>query len=382
MINITDKHKCCGCSACIQKCPKKCITMLQDEEGFYYPNVDVSQCINCGLCEKVCPFLNSKEAQKPITVYAAKNKDEVKRDQSSSGGVFIVLAETIIEKGGVVFGAALTDSLDVQHIYVDKIEDLHLLMGSKYVQSDINTTYVQCRTFLEENRYVLYSGTSCQIMGLNLFLKKKYDKLLTVDVICHGVPSPGIWKKYIDNELKKFSLLPKDIKIQFRDKNTGWENFSFSIYNRQHSTPLKTQVFYRNIYINGFLANIIIRPSCYNCPAKNGKAQSDITLADFWGVNNVYPNLYERKGTSLVLTHTDKGNDFIKCNDLELGVVDFEKAIAHNPSYKESVKEPDKRKQFFTLYKKKADTPVEDLLSKILHVSLTKRIINKLKRII
>lgn len=382
MINITDKHKCCGCSACTQKCPQQCITMQQDEEGFYYPNINISQCINCGLCEKVCPFLNSKEARKPITVYAAKNKNNDKRYNSSSGGIFIALAETIIEKGGVVFGAAFTDTLDVKHLYAETIEELNLLMGSKYVQSDVNTTYIQCRKFLEENRYVLFSGTSCQIMGLNLFLKKKYDKLLTVDVICHGVPSPGIWKKYIDNELKKLSLLPKDIKIRFRDKNTGWENSSFSIYNKQNSTPLKTQVFYKNIYMNGFLANIIIRPSCYNCPAKNGKAQSDITLADFWGINKIYPNFYESKGTSLILTHTDKGNTFIKCNNLELGVVDFEKAIANNPSYKESVKEPDKRNLFFTLYKKKADTPVEDLLSKVLHISIIKRIINKLKRII
>ena len=173
MINITDRHKCCGCYACTQKCPKKCISMQQNEEGFYYPNVDLSQCINCGLCEKVCPFLNPQEFKKPITAYAAKNKDEIKRYNSSSGGVFISLAETIIEKGGVVFGAAFTDSLDVKHIYAETKEELNLLMGSKYVQSDLNTTYIQCRTFLEENRYVLYSGTSCQIMGLNLFLKKK-----------------------------------------------------------------------------------------------------------------------------------------------------------------------------------------------------------------
>lgn len=382
MINIIDKHYCCGCSACTQKCPKNCISMIEDEEGFMYPQIDDSLCIECGLCEKVCPFLNSKEIKKVQEVYAAKNKDDKKKYNSSSGGVFVSLAEYVLNNGGVVFGAAFNNNLVVEHICVESIDNLHLIMGSKYVQSNINTTYIQCRNFLEKNRLVLFSGTSCQIMGLNLFLKKKYNNLLSVDVICHGVPSPGVWRKYINLELKKIGISPKQTLIKFRDKNTGWENYSFSIYDKtkNDSLPIKTSIFYKNIYMNGFLSNIILRPSCFNCPAKSGKAQSDITLADFWGIKNSYSEFYDNYGVSLILVHTEKGHSYVEKSNFEAIKVDFEEAIKNNPSYNKSVNEPETREMFFSWYKK--GIPVDIILKKILHVSLIKRVINKFKRLI
>ncbi len=355
--------------------------MIEDDEGFKYPQIDTSLCIKCGLCEKVCPYLNLNDIRNPRIVYAAQNIDYNKKYNSSSGGVFVSLAESILNKGGVVFGAAFNSNLVVEHFCVESIDNLHLIMGSKYVQSDINTTYIKCRNFLEKNRLVLFSGTSCQIMGLNLFLNKKYDNLLTVDIICHGVPSPGVWRKYINFELRKIGFTPKQTFIKFRDKNTGWEKFSFSIYDKtkNNSLPIKTSIFYKNIYMNGFLSNIILRPSCYNCPAKNGKSKSDITLADFWGIKNCHSEFYDNLGVSLVLVHSEKGHSFIDKSNIELIKVDFEEAIKYNPSYMKSVNEPNKREMFFSLYKK--DIPVEVILKKILHVSLIRRVINKFKRL-
>ena len=198
MINIIDKKNCCGCNACVQHCPKSCVTMQEDEEGFLYPIVDQEACIDCGLCEKVCPVLNQGEERKPLQVYAANNPNEEIRMQSSSGGVFTLLAETIIQEGGVVFGARFNDDWEVIHDYTETKEELAAFRGSKYVQSRIGDSYCQAEQFLKKGRKVLFTGTPCQIAGLNLFLRKEYGNLLTVDFICHGVPSPGVWKSYLE----------------------------------------------------------------------------------------------------------------------------------------------------------------------------------------
>lgn len=189
MIHIEDKSRCCGCAACMQRCPKLCITMSEDEEGFLYPKVDVSLCIDCGLCEKTCPVINQDEPHEPFAVYAAKNKDEKTRRESSSGGIFTMLAEQTIKSGGVVFGAKFNEQWEVEHGGVETIDDLAALRGSKYLQSRIGETYQEAERFLKEGREVLFSGTPCQIAGLKKYLRKDYPALLTVDVICHGAPS-------------------------------------------------------------------------------------------------------------------------------------------------------------------------------------------------
>lgn len=201
MISILDKKKCCGCSACAQRCPKHCIKMIEDSEGFLYPKVDGDTCIDCGLCERVCPIQNPGEDRVPLAVYAAKNPNEVIRRQSSSGGIFTILAEQIIDEGGVVFGAAFNDKWEVEHSYVENKEQLVKFRGSKYVQSKIGESYKDAKSFLKEGRRVLFSGTPCQIAALKKYLRKNYENLFTVDFICHGVPSPGVFRTYLQEEI-------------------------------------------------------------------------------------------------------------------------------------------------------------------------------------
>lgn len=327
MINITDKTKCCGCSACVQRCPKQCISMKEDEQGFLYPVIDTETCIDCGLCEKVCPMLKPSASKEPLQVLAAKNRNEEQRLRSSSGGIFRLLAEHIIERGGVVFGARFNEKWEVEHCYAETIEGLEPLMRSKYVQSDIGNTYKEAERFLKEGRQVMFVGTSCQIAGLKRFLRKEYNNLLAVDFICHGVPSPGIWRKYLE-EIKssqseaagKNSVLSLSLKsvpvitgINFREKQNGgygWKKYGFEVRAKSPSkgdknTVLKSGIFYENVFMKGFLLNLYLRPSCYKCTAKNGASGSDLTIADFWGIQNYHPEFDDDKGVSLIFVHTD-----------------------------------------------------------------------------
>ena len=196
MIEIEKKELCCGCSACVQKCPRRCISLKQDDEGFWYPHVDVQNCVNCGLCERVCPFIGENASREPLKCLAAYNADEEERLNSSSGGIFSLLARYVLNRKGVVFGATFDDSFVVKHIYIESESELYKLRGSKYVQSDINGMFAVAEKFLKDDRMVLFSGTPCQIRGLKKFLGKDYKKLMSVDVACHGVPSPAVLKKY------------------------------------------------------------------------------------------------------------------------------------------------------------------------------------------
>ena len=222
MIKIENKENCSGCHACFAACPRKCITMLADEEGFFYPQVNTQECISCGKCKAVCPILTSQKEireEKP-DAYAVINRQEGVREKSSSGGVFYALASTIIEKNGVVFGAAFDGRNQVVHTFIDKEKDIWRLMGSKYVQSKIGDTYLQIKSFVQAERVVLFVGTPCQIAGLKAFLGREYENLLCVDIVCHGVPSPKLWDKYVKYQEKRYG--GKAERIFFRDKATGW----------------------------------------------------------------------------------------------------------------------------------------------------------------
>lgn len=244
MIEIKDKSQCCGCNACVQRCPKQCIAMCEDEEGFLYPEVDEAICIDCGLCENVCPVINQADARIPLQVYAAKNTDEKIRMHSSSGGVFSILAEQTIKQGGVVFGARFDENWEVKHDYTETIDGVSVFRGSKYVQSKTGDTFKQAEQFLKQNRKVLFSGTPCQIVALKRYLKKEYENLLLVDFICHGVPSPGVWRKYLKQVIAltcdkntvsshlKLLLSERNALVEgisFRDKRLGWQKYSFSL---------------------------------------------------------------------------------------------------------------------------------------------------------
>ena len=381
MINLDNKEKCCGCNACVQKCPQHCITMIKDNEGFLYPQIEKENCINCHLCEKVCPYYSKNRDKEPIITFAAKNFDLEKRLKSSSGGIFVSLAESIIERDGIVFGASFDNEHSVKHISINKKEDIHLLMGSKYVQSYIGDTYKLCEKFLQQNKYVLFSGTSCQILGLNLFLRKDYKNLITVEVVCHGVPSPEVWRRYLKEEISEISNLSDSVEISFRDKNLGWEKYSFSIYDKLSKKVLKSELHHSNIFMRAFLSNIILRKSCYNCPAKAGKSNSDITLADFWGIDKVLPDFYDKDGVSLVLVNSSKGVDFLNNNSILKIEIPFKKAIEYNKAYFLSPKENKKRKQFFYMFLTE-NVSVKGIIMKMLNVSIFQRIKNKIKRII
>lgn len=345
MIEITDKTKCCGCHACYNICPKGAIKMKQDEKGFEYPVIYKEKCINCGLCEKVCPIINNKQIKNEPKAYACYNKNLAIRIQSSSGGIFTLLAEEILSKGGVVFGASFNKTFEVEHIMVEKIEELEKLRGSKYTQSKIGETYKKAKEILEEGRYVLFTGTPCQIEGLKSYLRKEYDKLYTQDIICHGVPSIKVMKKY-NNYLEKINNSNIE-EIKHRTKINGWKEFSVFIKfknNKQVNSDHN-----KDLYMQAFLKNTILRDSCYNCSFKKLNRISDITLADFWGIQNIMPELDDNKGTSLVIVNSKKGQELFE-NIKEKIIfknVDIQEAIKYNMSMIESAKMDKNRKKFF-----------------------------------
>lgn len=346
MIQITDKKNCCGCSACTLVCPKHCIRMSQDNEGFLYPIVKEANCIGCGLCERVCHELHPFAKQSPLKVYAAINKDDQIRLNSSSGGIFYLLAEKTITAGGVVFGARFDEQWQVVIGYAETIDGIRTFMGSKYVQARIETAYTDAKQFLQKGRKVLFSGTPCQIAGLYHFLKKDYDNLLTVDVICHGAPSPKVWGRYLDEVVTAGRKAIED--VQFRNKRNGWKQFNFIMnYNEDERSISLCSCHKDNHYMRAFLSDIILRPSCHDCKAKHGRSHSDITLADCWGIKSEMPEMDDDKGTSLVFVNTDKGYaalDWSKITHIETTA---EKVIKHNPAYYLSVAANPKREDFF-----------------------------------
>lgn len=354
MISITDKHNCCGCEACVQVCPKHCISFLQDKEGFFYPEVDTSSCIQCGLCEKVCPVLTPYDARKPQEVLAAINPDSTVREQSSSGGVFTLLAEKVIGQGGVVFGVRFDDNWLAVFDHTESIEGLAAFRGSKYLQARVGNSYVQCKQYLDEGRQVLFSGTQCQIAGLRHFLGKPYPNLLTVDFICHGVPSPKVWQRYLDEAVKAGRQAISD--VQFRDKRQGWKRFSLTLgYDDSTGAYTLTSPFAENPYMRAFLSNLILRPSCHACKAKGGRSHADLTIADFWGINHVNPEMDDDRGTSLVLVHTSKGQAALHACSFRSAQASYDEAVRYNPSALVSVAPHPRRDQFFMAFDSQPD---------------------------
>ena len=361
MISITQKQDCCGCNACAQICPKQCITMQEDNEGFLYPRVDSENCIDCHLCERICPVSNHGMERKPLKVYAAINRDEEIRKRSSSGGIFTALAEQIIKQGGVVFGARFDEQWQVKHDYAETMEGLAAFRGSKYVQSRIGNTYQEAERFLKAGRKVLFSGTPCQIAGLRNYLRKEYDNLLTVDFICHGVPSPMVWRRYLKEEIarqcEKNTVLPRPIHeedvlvedISFRDKTLGWKKYSFALtLSTTNGSGDKIQFcscspMTKNEYLRGFMSNVYLRPSCYSCAFKKQKSGSDITLADFWGNSNVFN---DDKGVCAVIINNIKGYNFIDIPLIDKLDETIENVIVSNRCYFKSTRKPDNRNKF------------------------------------
>lgn len=371
---IKRKKDCSGCHACMNICPENCITMETDSEGFKYPVVDYDKCIRCGKCVRICPIINKKEVKREAKAYACINKDEVIREQSSSGGVFTLIAENIIDNGGVVFGAAFDDELELKHCYVECKEDLAKFRGSKYLQSQIGKTYKEAKEFLIKGRKVFFTGTPCQIAGLKSYLEKDYANLLCADIICHGVPSPAVFKEYLnfcENTFKK-----KVKRINFRDKSRGWHNFSMLVSFSSDKRICESTS--ENIYLKAFLNDVCLRPSCYDCQFKGLNRASDITLADFWGIEKVFSEIDDDKGVSLIFVNSLEGRN--KFNELKDQMiykeVEINKVLKRNISATRSAKLKSKRGKFM---KKFNVLPFDVLVKKYCKEKLRRRVRRSIK---
>lgn len=308
MVNSLQPKDCSGCSACAAVCPKQCIEMKPDKEGFLYPHINQDLCIKCNKCSSVCQAENKRlklsTAFDEPKVFGAANKDNFVRMKSSSGGIFSLLAEEIIGRGGAVVGPAFDGDLVLKHIIIENTHEIERLRGSKYIQSQIDDVYKKVKKMLEDDRYVLFTGTPCQVNGLLNFLGKDYEKLFTQDLICHGVPSAKVWETYLNRQIEKYGEVEGNI-INFRSKTDGWMNFSLTVPFK--SGKILDEPKDRNAYLKAFLADICLRPSCYNCHNKGFPRNSDITLADFWAVKKLKPELFNDAGTSLIFLNTEKG---------------------------------------------------------------------------
>ena len=361
MIHITDKKNCCGCSACVQRCPKQCISLTEDEEGFLYPYVNEESCVECGLCEKICPILNPQEETFPLQVIAAKNTNTEERLGSSSGGLFLPLAKSIINEGGIVFGADYDSNWEVHHVGVENISGLYALMMSKYLQSRIENTYKEAEKFLKCGRKVMFVGTPCQIAGLHGFLRHKvYPNLLTIDVVCHGAPSPGVWRQYLAETYSEEEFIKSRLKAA-AGKNT----------------VLSSDIHYDNVYMKGFLSNLYLRPSCHDCKCKDGKHHSDISLGDFWGIDKFNPSFDDDKGVSLVLINTPKGKEFLQKVKMEKWESSYALVSRANGGFSPYAWLNPKRSLFFKLIWQGAT--VRQAVAICLHIPLYRRVIRKAK---
>jgi len=300
---LCETKKCSGCAACANSCPEVCISMLQDDFGFLYPSVDQSVCLQCGKCQSACPVLNPLTVHDSVVAYAAMEKSKKARLTASSGGAFELLAGWVLKQGGLVFGASYDEALAVQHICVSDYADLEKLKDTKYSQSRIGDTYKQAKKELEAGKQVLFSGTACQIAGLKSFLGKEYPNLLCVDLICHGVPSPAVWQHYLDYRAQKDNSGIRPVTVNQRSKATGWPVYSVEFKYDGHT---ECNYASQDSYMRGFIDNLYLRSSCYNCSFKGLHRAADFTLGDYWGIESQLPQMHDGKGTSLVLLHSEK----------------------------------------------------------------------------
>lgn len=343
MKEIILNNKCTGCTACMNICPKNAISMEEDKDGFKHPVIDQDKCINCGLCQKTCPVLNTKSNNSLNECYVGFNNNEEERLNASSGSIFSLVADYVLDSNGIVIGAAFDENNVLKHIAISNKNELEKLKKSKYVQSDLNNIFKIVKDSVEAKK-VLFVGTPCQVAGLKSFLRKDYGNLICIDIICHGVPSPKLFSKYIQ-ELEN-SNNDKVVNYDFRDKSTGWDTYSNNITFTKSSIKTLSN---NNPYMNLFLSDVALRESCYDCNFKIGNKYSDITLGDFWGVNKYYPEMYNKNGVSCIIINTEKGKEVIESikNDITYKKCDINEILSGNPSLKVSSKKTKNREQFF-----------------------------------
>lgn len=363
---LCNKKDCTGCATCVQICPQSAINMVKDEKGFLYPQIDSTKCIGCLLCEKKCPINESERTTNPSpTVYACWHKNMDIRLKSSSGGVFSAIAEYILKNNGIVWGAAYSENLILTYQYIENIENLDKLRRSKYVQAEVNDSFKLIKEQLESGRIVLFTGTSCHIRGLYSYLPKKLqENLVTIDFICHGVPSPSVFKKYINWLEKKYN--DKLTDFNFRDKQYGWDNGVLTVgYFKNKGKKIFMND--ENSYFYGMLHDMFIRPCCHECQSNGLQRESDFTIADFWGIGrkNKFEHEHERNyGISLLALNSEKAHKIYETG-LKNSIVSVQRsqqeAYEGNWNYRFSAKRNSKTPIFWEQFQRTNNW--EDLLS-------------------
>lgn len=377
MMHISYSEKCTGCSACVCICPHNCINLTRNLEGFMYPSVEEKNCVNCGLCVAVCPIENHNlQESKKAVAYISSN--EV-REQSTSGGFFTVLSDYILDNNGVIYGAVYDTDFMVCHIRGDNSTDRNMMRTSKYVQSDIGDVYIKVQEDLNNNVMVLFSGTPCQIAGLYNYLNQKRvpkNKLVTCDLVCHGVPSPLIWKEYLHFLKKKYD--DEVVSVNFRDKELGWHKPQLKIEFREHTQKLTEA---KDPFYNLFYSNCILRHSCHTCEYAKKDRIADFTMADCWGIENNLSQYDDNRGCSLILLNNERAVDifFQVVKNRKDIFFDIDVDSLRQPHLKRAAAKSSKRELFWKEYENKGFFFV---MNKYGYYSWYMRIIKKLKRII
>jgi len=351
MINVIDKHDCCGCSGCASICGHKAIEMTTDNEGFLYPEINENLCTDCGLCERVCPIIfrdKSTETRQSIQVYALRNLNEEIWKSSSSGGVFAALAKYCIAKGGIAYGAEYDDNFVVVHRGETTEDGVTRFRGSKFVQSDLRGVFKEIRKNLNNGRELLFSGVPCQVQGLKLFLNKSYPNLTTVDILCHGVPSPKVFADYI-SYIQRHSLLPLK-NVFMKDKTFGWGYQNLRLHFGGEVTEFNNPI--SNLWNKVFYDHIANRPSCHKCRFKNLNRAGDISIGDFWGIEKSHPDFHSKKGISLLLVNNSHGMNVFNSIKTNFEYIESNIEECLQPVLDHSIPEPPERETFWEEYHK------------------------------
>lgn len=386
---ISKGKACTGCSACANICPHSCIVMASNSEGFIYPTIDTNKCTNCNLCQKVCP-LNNIQLQpcEPLSVIGCRIKSTENLLRASSGGMFELLASTFIKNGGIVVAARFNSDNNVVHEICTTLQDIKHFTRSKYVQSNLGKIFQDIKEKLKEGTKVLFVGTPCQVSGLIAFMRKPNKLLYCIDFVCHGVPSPKVWNEYLT------TLGPNVSQINFRDKESGWPNYSFSFIQNGHKHIQSSS---QNPYMRGFLHNLYLRLSCHECHFKGFTSKADLTLSDFWGVWKNYPQWNDQQGAGVLAINTIKGQELFNTLNKEdyeqISITVKQAFIDYNNSAYHATPYTPKREKFFSRFEKEPLIPliielskdslsvrIKNYLSKIKHHFTNKKTINYFKK--